>query len=328
LQSKDVSDVKRKYPTRRIFSFFICLLISAFLWLISALNRTYTRTVAIPVQFVNYPVGKRIVNKLPPYIMADIKTSGAKLLMLLVKKSIAEITIDVNEVINKKSFSGSNAAINTVALIGNLSKLLNTDVDLIKVKPDSIRFVFGKTFTKKVFIKPQVQINYNVPQGIFKRIKVTPQFITISSDSATIAKLDTLYTEKLVLNNLNQKVEQQINIQLPEELDGLVALSTQKVTLQINLDEYAQKTIQVPVQVLNAPVSISVKIFPAFVNVTITAPYNLFDSLSAPAIKASVDFKQTTNQKEKLIVTVSSSIVDSKITQISPQKVEYVIRKQ
>ena len=84
--------------------------------------------------------------------MADIKTSGAKLLMLLVKKSIAEITIDVSAVTNKKSLSG-NTAINTVAFIGNLSKLLNTDVDLIKVKPDSIHFIFGKTFTKKVFIK-------------------------------------------------------------------------------------------------------------------------------------------------------------------------------
>jgi len=327
LQNKDVSSIKRKYPTRRIFSFFICLLISAFLWLISALNRSYTRTVAIPVKFVNYPVGKRIVNKLPPYIMADIKTSGAKLLMLLVKKSIAEITVDIGAVTDKKSLSG-NASVNTVAFIGNLSKLLNTDVDVIKVKPDSIRFVFGKTFTKKVFIKPQVQINYNVPQGIFKHIKVSPQFITISSDSATLSKIDTLYTEKLVLNNLNQKVEQQTNIQLSEELDGLVALSTQKVTLQINLDEYAQKTIQLPVQVLNAPANTSVKIFPAFVNVTITVPYNLFDSLNASVIKAFVDFKQNTNQKEKLTVTVSSSIVDSKITQISPQKVEYIIRKQ
>ena len=327
MQNKDVSDIKRKYPTRRIFSFFICLLISAFLWLISALNRSYTRTVAIPVKFANYPVGKRIVNKLPPYIMADIKTTGAKLLMLLVKKSIAEITIDIASVTNKKSLSG-NTSINTVAFIGNLSKLLNTDVDLIKVKPDSIHFIFGKTFTKKVFIKPQVQINYNIPQGIFKRIKVIPQFINISSDSVTLSKIDTLYTEKLVLNNLNQKVEQQANIQLPEDLDGLVALSAQKVTLQINLDEYAQKIIQLPVKVLNVPANISVKTFPATVSVTITVPYIQFDSLSPQVINATVDFKQTVNQKEKLTVTVSSSILDSKITQISPQKVEFVIRKQ
>jgi hypothetical protein len=115
---------------------------------------------------------------------------------------------------------------------------------------------------------------------------------------------------------------------LPEELEGMVALSSQKVTLQINLDEYAQKTIQVPVKALNAPVNSSVKIFPAYVNVTITAPYNLFDSLNTNTTKAFVDLKQKEGQSEKLGIRVSSSIVDSKITQISPQKVEYIIRKQ
>ena len=327
MSNTSIPGVQRKYPSRRIFSFFICLLISTFLWFVSALNRSYTRTVAIPVKFVNFPVGKRIVNKLPQYIMADIKTSGAKLLMLLVKKSIAEITIDVTRVTHVKALFG-NASISTVSCVGNLSKLLNTDVDLIKLKPDSIHFVFGKTFTKRVYVKPQVQINYNIPQGIFKRIKVSPQYITISSDSLTIAKLDTLYTEKLILNNLNQKVEQQTNIQVPEELDGLVALSYQKVTLQINLDEYAQKTIQLPITVLNAPPSSSIKTFPAFVNVTVNAPYNLFDSLNTSFLKASVDFKKITNSNEKLQVTVSSTIPDSKITQILPQKVEYIIRKQ
>ena len=95
--------------------------------------------------------------------MADIKTTGAKLLMLLMEKSIAEVTVDVSKVPNIKSASG-NASISTITSIGNLSKLLNVEVDLLKVKPDSIHFVFGRTYTKKIFIKPLVQINYAIPQ--------------------------------------------------------------------------------------------------------------------------------------------------------------------
>ena len=326
MRGKSLSAIKRKYPARRIFSFFVCLIIASFLWLINALNRSYTRTVAIPVNFVNYPVGKRIVNRLPPYIMADIKTTGAKLLMLLMEKSIAEVTVDVSKVPNIKSASG-NASISTITSIGNLSKLLNVEVDLLKVKPDSIHFVFGKTYTKKVYIKPLVQINYAIPQGIFKRIKVNPQYIMVSSDSLTLAKVDTFYTEKIVLNTLNQRVEQQMTIDVPEELDGLVSLSDTKVTLQINLDEYAQKTIQVPVQVLNAPPNTNVKTFPAFVKVTLAAPYTVFDSLNTNTVKASVDYKQTLTKVEKLTVSVTSSILNNKITLISPQKVEYIIRK-
>jgi hypothetical protein len=326
LRGKSLSAIKRKYPSRRIFSFVVCLLIASFLWLINALNRTYTRTVAIPVNFVNYPVGKRIVNRLPPYIMADIKTTGAKLLMLLMKKSIAEITVDVGKVPNIKS-AARNVSISTANSIGNLSKLLNVEVDLLKVKPDSIHFVFGKTYTKKIYIKPIVQINYAIPQGIFKRIKVTPQYIMVSSDSLTLAKTDTFYTEKIVLNTLNQHIEQKMTIDIPEALEGIVSLSDTKVALQINLDEYAQKTIQIPVQILNTPPNITVKTFPAFINVTIAAPYAMFDSLNPNTVKAYVDFKQILTKTEKLTVSVTSSILNNKITYISPQKVEYIIRK-
>ncbi len=326
MRGKSLSAIKRKYPSRRVFSFFICLLIAAFLWLINALNRSYTRTVAIPVNFINYPVGKRIVNKLPPYIMADIKTTGAKLLMLLMKKSIAEVTIDVSNIPNIKSAT-RNTSINTANSIGNLSKLLNVEVDLLKVKPDSIHFVFGKTYTKKIYIKPLVQINYTIPQGVFKRIKVNPEYITVSSDSFILAKIDTFYTEKIVLNTLNQRVEQQMTIDVPEALDGLVSLSDSKVTLQINLDEYVQKMVSLPIQVLNAPLNTTVKTFPSFVKVTIAAPYTLFDSLNTSTMKAYVDYKQTLVKAEKLTVSVTSSILNNKITYISPQKVEYIIRK-
>ena len=326
MKDKSLSAIKRKYPQRKVFPFFICLLIASFLWLINALNRNYTRTVAIPVNFVNYPLGKRIINKLPPYILADIKTTGAKLLILLMKKSIADITIDVGKIPNIKSAT-KKVSISAASSIGNLSKLLNVEVDLIKVKPDSIHFAFGKTYTKKVYIKPLVQVNYAIPQGIFKRIKVNPQYITISADSLTIAKTDTLYTDKIVLNSLNQRVEQQVAIDVPEALDGLISLSETKVTLHINLDEYAQKTIRVPVQVLNVPSNVTVKTFPAFVNVTVTAPFNLFDSLNTNTTKAFVDYKQTLSKAERLTVSVTSFLSDKKITQILPEKVEYIIRK-
>ena len=327
MSGKSFLYIKRKYPARRVFSFFICLIISAFLWLINALNRSYTRTIAIPVKFVNYPLGKRLVNKQPPYIMADIRTSGAKLLMLLVKKSIGEITIDVSKATNARQAT-QMASISTVNSIGNLSKLLNVDVDLIKLKPDSIHFVFGKTVTKMVYVKPQVQVNYTIPQGIYKKIKVSPAFIQISADSATLAKIDTLYTEKIVLNNLNQKVEQQTAIQLSEELEGMVALSSNSVNLQINLDEFAQKKMQIPVEVMHQPANCKLKTFPAFVEVTLALPFKQFDSLTEEMVKAQVDFRQTGSQTEKLSVTVSSTLIDSKVTEISPKKVEYVIRKQ
>lgn len=325
MKGRSLAVIKKKYPARRIISFFVCLLISGFLWLITALNHSYTRTIAIPVKFVNFPVGKRVTNPLPQFVLADIRTSGAKLLMMLMKKTLSEVTVDVSKISSVKK--GNNTSISTPSVIGNLSRLLNTDVDLIKVRPDSLHFNFGKTSRKLVYVKPQVQINYEIPQGIFKRIKVSPQYVMISADSATLRKIDTLYTEKIVLNQMNQRVEQLTAIEIPEDLEPMISLSAQKVNLQINLDEYAQKTIEVPVEIMNAPPNSTVKTFPAVVKVSLTAPYALFDSLNSSLVKVYADYKSAASQNGKLTLSSASRINDVKVTQISPAKVEYIIRK-
>jgi hypothetical protein len=325
--SKQPAFIRKFFPGRRLFSFLICVLIAGFLWLINALNRTYTRTLAIPVKFVHYPINKHINNRLPNYIMADVRTSGAKLMMLLMKKSLSEITIDVADVVTLRGRQ-NHAAVSTVSVIGNLSRLLNTDVEVIKIKPDSIHFVFGKTFTKKVYVKPRVQINYENSEGIYRKIKTHPQFIELSSDSATLAKIDTVYTEKIVLNDLNKNIEQPASLELPEEIDELVVMSHTRVLLKINLDEYVQKTLQAPVEVVNAPPGMVVKTYPSTVQVTVSAPYHLYDSLSAKLFSVQADFAAPDKSGGKLKLKAVPRNPEVRITRCAPEKVEYILRKK
>lgn len=319
--------IRKFFLGRRLFSFLICLLIAAFLWLINALNRTYTRTLAIPVNFIHYPVNKHINNRLPKYIMADVRASGAKLLMLLMQKSLNEITIDVADVVALKG-RNDRAAVSTVSVIGNLSRLLNTDVEVIKIKPDSIHFVFGKTYTKKVYVKPHVQINYENSEAIYRKIKTHPQFIELSADSATLAKIDTVYTEKIVLNDLNKNIEQPASIELPEEMNDFVVMSHPRVLLRINLDEFVERTLRVPVEAVNPPAGMVVKTFPSSVQVTVSAPYNLYDSLSAKLVSVTADLSAPDKNGGKLKLKVSSRNPDVRVTKCTPEKVEYILRKR
>ncbi len=259
--------------------------------------------------------------------MADVKASGAKLMMLLMKKSLDEITIDVGDVVHTRA-KANKAAVSTLSVIGNLSRLLNTDVELIKVKPDSIHFVFGKTFSKKVFVKPRVQVNYESGDGIYSKIRTFPQFVVVSSDSTTLDQIDTLFTEKIVLNDLNKNVEQTASIELQDEINDLVVLSTYKVLLKINLDEYVQRTIQVPVEVRNAPAGMIVKTFPSTVQLTVNAPFNLYDSLVPALFLVQSDFNSTEKNTGKLKVKASSTNTEVRVIKCVPEKVEYILRKK
>lgn len=326
--SKKPAFIRKFFPGRRLFSFFICLLIAAFLWLINALNRTYTRTLAIPVKFTHYPIDKHINNRLPNFIMADVKASGAKLMMLLMKRSLNEISIDVSDVIQLKGKANNKAAVSTLSIIGNLSKHLNTDVELIKIKPDSIHFAFGKTFTKRVYVKPRVQVNYENGDGIYSKIKTFPQYVILSSDSVTLNKIDTVFTERIVLNDLNKNVEQNAQLELPEGMDDLVVLSQEKVLLKINLDEYVQKTLQLPVEIANAPAGTLVKTFPSMVKVTVSAPFNLYDSIVPTIFSVKADYSSPEKTGGRLTLKATCTHADIRITKCEPEKVEYILRKK
>jgi hypothetical protein len=152
--------------------------------------------------------------------------------------------------------------------------------------------------------------------------------VVVNSDSITLSKIDTLYTEKIVLNDLNKKVEQQAAIELPEEIEDVVLLSQNKVLLNINLDEFVQRALQVPVQVINAPEGMVVKTFPSTVEVKVSAPYNLYDSLVPSLFTVQADLSSPEKGSGKLRVKATCKNSDVRITRCLPEKVEYILRKK
>jgi len=131
-----------------------------------------------------------------------------------------------------------------------------------------------------------------------------------------------------VLNDLNQNIEQAANIELPEAINDLVVLSQSKVLMKINLDEYIQKKLQIPVEVSNVPPWMFIKTFPANIEVTVNAPYNYFDSLNVSLFKATADFNSSEKTGGKLKIKVTSKNPDIKIGKYTPEKVEYILRKK
>ena len=72
----------------------------------------------------------------------------------------------------------------------------------------------------------------------------------------------------------------------------------------------------------------TLKTFPTFVLVNVSAPYNLYDSLNATLLKATVDFNAPEKINGKLKVKVSVKHSDVKISACVPEKVEYILRKK
>ena len=308
-------------------AFLICILIASFLWIINALNRTYTKTIAVPVKFINLPKNKAISSELPKYIQADVKASGAKLLFIDFKKNEKEIIIDLNN-FSSKQLKLNNLAINTALSIGNLSKLFNTEIELIKVKPDSIYFSFGRSYQKIVPVIADLQIDFDTLYNFGEKVKISPSSLTLYGDSILLSSIDEVKTEKIILNNLNKTINQKATIILPEELEERIGISQKEVNLDINVDKFTELNLDVPIETIKVPKGFELKTFPDKINLYIKVGLLEYDSLRPEQFRVIVDYTDISKNKNKLPIKIDQQPDNIKIIKIIPQKVEFLIKKQ
>lgn len=326
MKNKLYLKIKRILLNKKIVAFLVCLLIATFLWLINALNRNYTKTIAIPVKFVNLPKNKSLSSDLPKEIQADIKASGAKLFFIDFNKKENEIVIDLNNFIKSQNQSKS-LAINTALSIGNLSRLFNTEIELIKVKPDSIYFSFGKAYKKVVPVIPDLQIDFDTLYNYGDKVKIYPSSVTLFGDSLLLSNVDEIKTEKIVLNNLNKTINQKAVLILPEGLEERIGISSNDVNLIINVDKFTQLNLEVPIEVIGVPANQELKTFPNKTTLHIKVGLLEYDSLQPNQFRVLVDYKDIQKNKHKLPLKIDQQPENISIIKIIPDKVEYLIKK-
>ena len=281
----------------------------------------------IPVRFINLPKAKFLASPLPKTIHAEIKTSGAKHLFLNFKGEIDPVEIDLSSY--SKNFKGNaQFALSTIGLIGNLSKIINTEIELIQVKPDSIYFNFGRSCKKIVPVKADLSINFDPLYNYHDKIKITPSFVTLYGDSLSLQKVDSVKTEKIVLNQLNQNVRQQTKLIIPEDLEARTSLSVENVWVEVDVDKLTESFVSVPVEVLNVSPDNYLKIFPDKIKIKYRVGMNDFEKIQANQFSVVADFKNYKPGNSQLKIELKKTPENVKVLQLSHQKIEFIIRKK
>lgn len=301
-------------------TFLICVAIASLLWVVRALNRNYRYSLHVPVKFENLPGNKLIVGEIPETLDIDIKTSGLKLLFISLKKLDHELSIDFNSLkTNAKSqaYSISNANI-------NLKSLLNFDVDIVKIRPDTLFFASDKGKTKLVPLKANLAVECVPGYSMVSKPQLNPTFINISGDSATLAAIDTIFTQRLNLKDIKENYASEVRLIKPH---AAINLNNKTVKLSFNVDRVTEASLKVPVQLINKNDNASVKLFPEFVTVTYQVAMQDYDNIMQTSFKAVVDYHHILRKDKALTVELAVSPSEVKVLKIQPNTISYLIYK-
>ena len=155
-------------------------------------------------------------------------------------------------------------------------------------------------------------------------ISITPRSINVYASDVvldTLKEIKTIYTE---IKKGNKTVTRTVQL---EKIDG-VTLEPTSVTVTIPIEEYTEKTLEIPVICTNLPPHYTLRMFPAVVKVSCNVPLSRFKDVSADDFEIRISFadlEQSASGTLPLQLNKKLSWVD--VATISPDRIEFILEQ-
>jgi hypothetical protein len=176
-------------------------------------------------------------------------------------------------------------------------------------------------------------------QLLFARLRISPPSINVSlqklnSRSYVVfseqldqinRQLETSQQVILKLTNIKENVETRVNV-LRNAISN-VSIYPNNVGVKLTVDEFTEKTIEVPLTILNNKEYYDVKLYPKKVKITLLVALSNY-AKADNNLKAVVDLNEWKVLKHnRLGVKVTTLPEFSKLVSISPSNVDFIIEK-
>ncbi len=292
---------------------------SLFFWLLMNLSKVYTSEVNFAIKYHNLDQDKLIQNEPQNNLSLQIKGSGFKLLG--VNFSSTPLLISLKS-LHKKSTN--NYYLLTKNILPELQKQLKYGVSLLSASQDSIILNISDLKSKKVPIKPNLNITYEKGYGLEGAIKIAPDSIVISGAENDLKKVNEIETELLEINNLSENFSKKLIIKTPDKLKT----KYKAATIKIAIDKFTEGKVDIPINIKNLPRRQNINIYPKKVTITYKVGLNNFSKVDENSFRVLCDYEHSKeNNLSYLVPTldIKSKYVSS--VRIIPNKIDFLIHK-
>ena len=136
---------------------------------------------------------------------------------------------------------------------------------IVSLKPDTLEFFFNKGARKKVPVKLAGVVETS-PEYYLQRVEFTPDSVEVLAPSAILDTITEAFITPVYFSDLSAN-EKTISMLRP--VRGAKFIPDQ-VEMNVMIDLYTEKTVEVPVFGVNFPGSKDLRTFPSKVKVTLT----------------------------------------------------------
>lgn len=294
----------------KVIVFIFAYIIALGMWALINLDRDFSLTVQLPLMYGEFPPDKAPLERLPEYTTATVTGEGWKLLNLY--GSIPRIQVRPEA----ESFN----VLETVR-----SQLAgHSDLNVIRVQPQSINIRLDERMTKKVPVESGVSLEFRRQFNLIGVPSFSPDSIEVSGARSLIRDIQSWPTRRAQLTDLHQPVNTYIELEPASEL---IKMSHSRVLFQANVSEFTEGEARVPIQLRGGAETRNYSITPSFVTIRYDVPVSQYSAASQMELfSAYVHIFQIFDDQTGYVEPVIETTTDDftiRIRTVQPRRVSY-----
>ncbi len=302
-----------------VFLFF--LLLATVFWILQTLDETLEKEVSVKLELVDVPEDVVIITPMPGELKAIVSDKGTSLIHY-VRHGAEPLRISFADY-----YSGAD---NGRVMIQNSDvqkKVQSCLLSTSRIKscvPDTLEFYYNHGLSKTVPVVVAGTMTVT-PEYYLLDVKATPSEVTVYAAPAILDTLTAVWTKPVNIENIAANTTVQAKLQ---DIYG-AKYSEESVQLDVLVDVYMEKSVNVPVHTSNFPANKMLRTFPDVVQVVYTVGYAMSNKIKDDDFIILLTYEQILEyQKEgmaKIPLTLRNVPEDVISARVDPAEVDYLI---
>lgn len=308
-----------KVERKRFLMLLACLLFAIGAWLFNALNNKYKYTARTELIYKDEPQNKAFKPLQPDLVDLTVEGTGWQLLFSRLRIKPQSITVSLAQ-LSRRSYVLFSEQLDQV------NKQLETSQKIISIYPDTLYFDFSKRTNKRVPIKLVQNFTFAKQYGVSNPILLKPAYVNISGPQEELTKISEWYTDTLKLDDLQNTSKTRVAIR--QNNSNNITIYPTNIGVTVPVDEFTEKTVEVPLKIINNVNFYDIKLYPKKVAVTFMIALSSYQEVDEDFIEAVVDANDwRILGHDKLTVRIKRFPNYCKLLKIFPSNVDFIIEK-
>jgi YbbR domain-containing protein len=309
-----------KIERKRFLVLITCVLLAIAGWLFLALNNKYVYTAKTVLVYKNFPQKKAFHPLQSDTVDLLVEGTGWQLLFARLRVNPPSINISLDKLNNRNFILFSEQ-------LYSVNSQLETSQKIISVRPDTLYFDFSKRTVKRVPVKLVSNLTFARQFGISDDIAFSPDYVTVSGPQEELEKIREWKTDTLKLHDIQRPSVSRLAMK--PNLQKNVNIFPSTIEVKLPVDEFTEKTLEIPLRIINNTEYYNVKLYPKKVKITFMVALSSYQQVNEDFIEAAVDLNEWKLQKHHQLSVQLIRFPDyCKKVKLVPEKVDFIIEKQ